>query len=176
MNTAKERNVAVLQGEFRISRDPSEVLMTVLGSCVAACLRDPVAGVGGLNHFLLPGASSTDTKTVKYGLQAMELLINGLIRAGAHRHRLEAKLFGGARLRLGLPDIGRSNGEFALEFLKRERIQYVGGSLGGTQGRKIRYWPVTGAASQFLLAPTEVPVELPPTAPEVIKGGDVTLF
>ncbi len=172
----ESRNLVVLQGEFRISDDPRDILFTILGSCVAACIRDPVAGVGGLNHFLLPGTGRADANTLKYGLHAMELLINALIRAGAQRGRLEAKLFGGARIQIGLPDVGRSNAEFAEEFLRREGLRYVGGSLGGTQGRKIRYRPVTGEARQMLMVGAELPPEpAAPLAPPT-KGGDVTLF
>lgn len=174
-------SVAIVQGEHRVSRDPDTVLMTILGSCVAACIRDPVAGVGGLNHFLLPGGGAgagghlRDPEAVKYGLHAMELLINSLIRAGAQRHRLEAKLFGGACMQAGLPDIGRKNARFAEDFLRAEGIAYVGGSLGGTRGRKIRYWPVSGLARQLLLSPADVPTErlvVPP--PRTV--GEVELF
>jgi chemotaxis protein CheD len=176
MNPDTERTIAIIQGEYHISRDPGDVLVTILGSCVAACIRDPVAGVGGLNHFLLPGGGGSDTNTVKYGLQAMELLINALIRAGAQRNRLEAKLFGGARIQAGLRDIGRSNAEFAEGFLRSEGIRHVGGSLGGSQGRKLRFWPVSGAARQLLLANTELPPEPAIRAPIAQNTGEVTLF
>jgi chemotaxis protein CheD len=97
---------------------------------VAACVRDVDAGIGGMNHFLLPGDASTDG--LRYGVQSMELLINALLRAGARRDRLEAKLFGGARIVAGLSDIGAQNVKFAQRFLADEGIPYAGGSLGGT--------------------------------------------
>ena len=118
-----ERVITLLQGEHAVTGDEAAVLVTVLGSCVAACLRDPVAGLGGMNHFLLPGGGTDARGAVKYGLHAMELLINALIRAGASRGRLEAKLFGGAQMLRGLPDIGRANAAFAEDFLRRERLR-----------------------------------------------------
>lgn len=146
-----ERLKVVIQGEHLISSDPQDVLSTILGSCVAAFLRDPVAGVGGLNHFLLPGNDPNDRNAMKYGLNAMELLINSLIRAGARRDRLEGKLFGGGRMVPGLTDIGAANGRFAEDFLQREGIRNLGGSLGGDHGRKIRVWPVSGKVQQMKL-------------------------
>ncbi len=151
-----EKLRVVIQGEFLISADPADVLSTILGSCVAAFLRDPLAGIGGLNHFLLPGGDASDRTAMKYGLNAMELLINGLVGQGARRERLEAKLFGGGRIIPGLTDVGAANGAFAEEFLRRERITYLGGSLGGDQGRKLRVWPVSGQVQQMRLPATEV--------------------
>ncbi|MFN4155263.1 MAG: chemotaxis protein CheD [Paracoccaceae bacterium] len=151
-----ERLKVVIQGEYLVSSDPQDVLSTILGSCVAAFLRDPVAGIGGLNHFLLPGNDPSDRNAMKYGLNAMELLINSLINAGARRDRLEGKLFGGGRMVPGLTDIGAANGRFAEEFLRREGIRYLGGSLGGDHGRKIRVWPVSGQVQQMKLPAAEV--------------------
>jgi chemotaxis protein CheD len=85
----------VLQGEFRIGTAPEDVLTTVLGSCVATCLHDPVAGLGGLNHFLLPEGGDGRAGSQKFGLNLMELLINALLKAGARRERLVAKLLHG---------------------------------------------------------------------------------
>lgn len=146
-----EQTVIIVQGEYHVSCTPGVVISTLLGSCVAACLHDPVAQLGGMNHFLLPGQDSQDRTALKYGLHAMELLINALIRAGAQRGRLQAKLFGGAHLVHGFPDIGQANATFASDFLRREGIAHLGGSLGGTQARKLRYAPATGRAQQYLL-------------------------
>jgi chemotaxis protein CheD len=85
----------------------------------------------------------------------MELLVNGLLRNGARRERIEAKLFGGARMIAGLTDIGRRNAEFAESFLQREGISYSGGSLGGNHARRIQYWPDSGRARQFLVERAE---------------------
>lgn len=155
-----ERRVHVVQGEFRVTSDPEVVLATILGSCVAACLRDPVAKVGGMNHFLLPGDSDSGTGTdaVRYGVHAMELLVNGILREGARRERLEAKLFGGARMIEGLTDIGTQNAEFAERFLRRERIMLAGGSLRGDRGRRVQFWPVSGRARQMTIEQGEATV------------------
>jgi chemotaxis protein CheD len=148
-----ERRIHVVQGEYFVTEDPGAMLTTILGSCVAACIRDPVARVGGMNHFLLPGDGSSDG--LRYGVQSMELLVNGLLQRGAHRSRLEAKLFGGARVVSGLTDIGDQNAHFAERFLKDEGIAFSGGSLGGGFARRIQYWPTSGRARQMFLAPAE---------------------
>ncbi len=148
---ARDRVIHVIQGEYAVIDAPDAVLTTLLGSCVSACIRDPLAGIGGMNHFLLPGDAANTSTSVKYGVNAMELLINGLLQRGAIRHRLEAKVFGGAHVIANLSDVGRSNAAFALDFLKAESIRCVGQSLGGNQARRIRFWPASGRVSQLLL-------------------------
>ncbi|WP_245759135.1 chemotaxis protein CheD [Tranquillimonas alkanivorans] len=153
------------------------MLVTLLGSCVATCLFDPVARVGGLNHFLLPAGSDNPRQSVRYGAHAMELLINGLLRRGANRHRLKGKLFGGARMVDGLSDIGAANSLFARDFLAKEGIECVGSSLGGVQARKIRFVPTTGAARQMLVERQAVEaVERAPRRPRPPPEDDITLF
>ena len=129
---------------------------TILGSCVAACVRDPVAGVGGMNHFLLPGDKETagvegGPQALRYGVQSMELLLNALYRMGARRERLEVKLFGGARVIDGLSDVGQQNAAFAERFLQAEGITLMGGSLRGERARRIQFWPVSGRVRQMAL-------------------------
>nr|WP_246191244.1 chemotaxis protein CheD [Aureimonas leprariae] len=180
------RRVHIIQGEAKVDTRPDAVMTTLLGSCVAACIRDPAAGVGGMNHFLLPGdGAAGGGQSESYGLYLMELLVNGLMKKGARRHALEAKLFGGARTVGGLSDIGAKNAEFAKRFLEMEGINYVGGSLGGDQGRRIEYWPISGRARQVLMdktaAPTKPAVFAAPTfsvpAPAPASaGGDLELF
>lgn len=165
----------VIQGEYRVSQDSAEVLTTLLGSCVATCLCDPVAGVGGMNHFLLAQGEGAGSMGYRYGLQAMELLINGLIKLGARKSRLEAKLFGGARMDHMLARIGDANAEFALQFLASEGIRCVAQSLGGTQARRVRYIPSTGHARQLLIS-GNLPGEDQVIRPRPLPGGDVTLF
>ena len=148
-----ERRINIVQGEQHVSDDPSVVISTLLGSCVAACMRDPVAGIGGVNHFLLPGDDGGDS--LRHGVHAMELLVNALLRQGARRERLEAKLFGGANLMRGLSDIGGKNAVFAEDFLRKEGIRNIGGSLRGDRGRRIQFWPVSGRARQVLMLPDE---------------------
>jgi chemotaxis protein CheD len=146
---ADRRNVIhVIQGEFHVSADASTVMSTILGSCVAACLFDQRAGVGGMNHFLLPGDDSGGDENLRYGVHAMELLVNGLLKLGARRENMRAKLFGGARMVAGLSDIGAQNAAFANKFLAREGLTCVGSSLGGDHARRIQFWPTTGRARQ----------------------------
>ncbi len=168
-----ERRVNIIQGEYHVTSDAGVVLTTLLGSCVAACLRDPTAGVGGMNHFLLPGGAS-----VECGVHAMELLVNDMLNRGARRERLEAKLFGGARMLRGLTDVGRLNAEFAESFARRERITLSGGSLRGDRGRRIQFWPVSGRARQMIMAASDHQVfatESQPR-PSIPDAGAVELF
>lgn len=146
-----ERRVHVGQGSHQVTGDRSVVFSTILGSCVAACIRDPVLGVGGMNHFLLPEAPGGGAGDRRYGAQAMELLINGLLALGARRERLEAKVFGGARMTTSFNDIGGKNAEFVRRFLQEDGIPIVSQSLGGTLARRIHFTPSTGAAAQHLV-------------------------
>ncbi len=170
-----ERLIHVIQGDYAVARDDSSVLTAILGSCVSACIRDPVAGIGGMNHFLLPEARSGSSEQVLYGAQSMELLINALLKAGARRDRLEAKIFGGARMIAGLSDIGQSNGEFARRFLRDEGIPCLAESIGGTKARRIRFWPASGRARQMLLGNVQSIEPAPPVAPPR-PANDVELF
>lgn len=152
------RRVHVIQGEWKVVTDPDVVLSTILGSCVAACMRDPVAGVGGMNHFLLPGsadAMASGGDATRYGVHLMELLINGLLKQGARRDRLEAKIFGGAKTIARFSNVGEQNALFARQFLTDEGIPIVSESTGGDHGRKLEYWPVSGRARQYALTGVE---------------------
>jgi chemotaxis protein CheD len=139
--------VKLLPGEY-FATDRDMALVTVLGSCVAACLRDPVAGVGGMNHFMLPSDDSAGSlsRSTRYGAYAMEVLINQLMRMGARRERLEAKVFGGGAVVPGLTavNIGRDNAEFAMEYLRAEKIAVSADDLMGTDPRKVYFFPRTG--------------------------------
>lgn len=166
------RTLHVIQGEQAISGLPDDMITTVLGSCVAACLFDPQRQIGGMNHFLLADDTGAHAGDMRFASASMERLVNGLLKQGAERPRLRAKLFGGARMMAGLPDIGRRNGEAAIAFLSGERIPCISMSLGGTAARRIRFWPATGRAQQLLLgAQTEDPVI--PMAP---RAGAIELF
>ena len=160
----------VVQGSFRVGTAPDEVLTTVLGSCVATCLTDPIAGVGGLNHFLLPGdGGARGGQATRYGLHAMELLINALLKRGAKLNRLEAKVFGGANTTRSRFEIGSHNAEFALWFLENEGIALRSRDVGGVRARKLRYWPVSGRAQQMFLPAAATRTERrgkPQSAPE----------
>lgn len=155
----------VHQGTFSVSSDQDEMLTTVLGSCVATCLYDPEAGIGGMNHFLLPDSDGDSSGSRLYGVNLMELLINNLMRMGAERGRLQAKLFGGGMLNGGVWDIGERNATFARKFLKDEGIPVAAESLGGDSGRRVRFWPSTGRAQQNILSGYEEKAAPPKPAP-----------
>lgn len=176
MTLQREKLVNVIQGDFVISEDPAEVLTTVLGSCIAVCMCDPVRKIGGMNHFLLPKREGLEGENVRYGAYAMELLINGLLRQGADRTRIQAKMFGGASMMGNLRDIGASNAAFAKRFLSDEGIPCTAESVGGTSARRIRFWPTNGRVRQLLVtADAEVAAEKPAPIPQP-KQNEITLF
>lgn len=166
----QDSRVNILQGEYYVSGDPRVLVTTLLGSCVAACLHDPLAGVGGINHFLLPGDSG---QSERVGVHLMELLVNGMLKLGASRDRMQAKLFGGAKSFSGLKDIGAANGRFARQFLEREGIAVTAASLGGAAGRRIQYWPASGKARQMFM---ESGFQDPPHAAKLPAGGELEMF
>lgn len=173
----KEKFVNVVQGDFAISAQPAVVLTTVLGSCVAVCLMDRTRGIGGMNHFLLPSGGSEGGSSMRYGTHAMELLINGLLKQGAERSRLEAKVFGGARMNDNLRDIGASNVAFAKDFLLAESIPILSESLLGSLARRIRFWPANGRVRQLLVEGTrDLQPERPPVVPHAPDTSDIVLF
>jgi chemotaxis protein CheD len=124
-------------------------ITTLLGSCVAACLYDPVAKIGGMNHILLPGTMQAGDEglATRYGVHAMELLINRIMKLGGSKQNLRAKVFGGAKMLSfapGVIDIAAMNSEFILEFLKREHIPLEAYSLGGVSAVTVWFEPITG--------------------------------
>ncbi len=138
----------ILPGEF-YATDKDEVIVTVLGSCVAACLLDPIAMVGGMNHFMLPtklGDRDPDVfYAARYGAAAMEYLINNLLHLGAQRDRLVAKAFGGGRVMQGMTsDVGEQNIDFVRQFLRNEDIPLWSEDMGGPYPRKVYFFPHTG--------------------------------
>jgi chemotaxis protein CheD len=132
-------------GEYYITQRDM-VIVTVLGSCVSVCLRDPVARVGGMNHFMLPDRDVDGplSASARYGAYAMEILINQLFALGARRERLEAKVFGAARVLPGMSDIGERNAAFAIKYLKRESIRVLAEDLGSDEPCKIYFFAQTG--------------------------------
>jgi chemotaxis protein CheD len=148
-------HVQLTLGDTYVTSHPEEVLTTILGSCIAACIRDPVAGIGGMNHFLLPDGNAGDRAARCYGVNAMELLINDILKHGGDRRRLEAKLFGGANVVSALTDVGSRNSAFARQFLSDEDIPFVGGDVGGDLARRIQYMPACGIARQALVKVAE---------------------
>lgn len=169
----EERVETVIQGNFRLSSDPKLILSTVLGSCVAVCLFDPRARVGGMNHYLLPQDRRESSGDVKYGTYAMELLINGLLKAGAERAGLVAKIFGGAKMFDNLTDIGAANAAFGLAFLDRENIPILARDLGGVSARRVQFRPAWGTARMLTVPRTEVEEKLTPAK---AAAPDIELF
>ena len=151
--------VKVFPGEFYVTRNPDEILVTVLGSCVSACIRDPILGVGGMNHFMLAngrtGAWGDDLRSARFGNFAMEKLINELIKAGCSRDRMEIKVFGGGNVIDASTPIGSANAEFVLRYLEAEGLRCNAEDLGGTNPRRIHYYPGTGRVVRRLLGTGE---------------------
>ncbi len=172
MTQIQEKTRNIIQGEHAVSGDENLVITTILGSCVAACIYDPVLKIGGANHFLLPDAGAGESD-IRYAAAAMEVLINSLVRAGAQKRRMEAKLFGGARILTNLPDIGRSNALAAEEFLRAEGIPVVARDVGGALARRLRFSPTTGRVRIQRLDPQN---SLPAETPRPARTQQIELF
>lgn len=172
------RRVNIIQGENAVVTEPHVIISTLLGSCVAACLYDPVAKVGGMNHFLLgePGSSHhVAGDQSRYGLHAMELLINDMMKKGAVRNRLRAHLYGGANVVSGLGAIGASNAAFARRFMETEGIEIGHSDLGGSSARKVDFMPFEGRSRCTHVA-GRVAEKAPPPKPAPASGGELELF
>ncbi len=140
--------IKILPGEFYVSQK-DERIETVLGSCISACVRDPVAGVGGMNHFMLPvNKNSQDASELsdanRYGNFAMENLVNALLANGAKRERLEFKLFGGGRIMSSMTNIGWYNIGFAFDYIYTEGFKIISQDIGNIYPRKVLYYPLSG--------------------------------
>lgn len=138
--------VKVLPGEYFVSSDDL-VIMTVLGSCIAACIWDNKMRIGGMNHFMLPDGDGADGSG-RYGSYAMELLINEMIKLGARRETMQAKVFGGGAVMAGFTtmNVGERNTKFVLDYLATERIPVVSQDVLDIHPRKVCFFPVTGKA------------------------------
>jgi chemotaxis protein CheD len=158
----KRWTVKILPGEYYVTRS-DEAITTVLGSCVSACIRDPLANVGGMNHFMLPednsvrepGRRAPVVLSTRYGSHAMESLINDLLKIGAQRQRLEIKLFGGGRVLSAMTDIGARNIDFVTNYLNLEHLPVDAQDVGGELPRKIVYFPTEGKVRVRKLRPIE---------------------
>jgi chemotaxis protein CheD len=175
--------VKVLPGEYFVSSQDL-VIMTVLGSCIAACIWDGATRVGGMNHFMLPDGVAGDGSG-RYGSYAMELLINELIKQGARRETMQAKIFGGAQVMAGFTsmNVGERNTAFVRDYLATERIPVVSQDVMDIHPRKVCFFPVTGKALVKRLAhshPESLAVEErrgnAATLAKSTAGGSVDLF
>ena len=182
----KNNAVKVLPGEFFV-HDEDILILTTLGSCIAACLWDRERRIGGLNHFMLPDCGNTGGTSDggRYGAYAMELLINELIKRGASRTTMEAKVFGGGAVIAGMNslNVGERNTAFVLDYLKTERIAVVSRDVLDVYPRKVCFLPASGKAMVKRLAPTNAEaliaqdrVAAQKAAPANTGGGSIDLF
>ncbi|OQW94745.1 MAG: chemotaxis protein CheD [Beggiatoa sp. IS2] len=152
----------VLPGEFYVTCH-DEILSTVVGSCVSACIRDSVRGIGGMNHFMLPVNSNIDDKwektqvntATRYGNFAMEHMINEILKHGGKRQNLEVKLFGGGRIMTNMANIGQQNIDFVKAYIKLEGLMLLAEDLGDIYPRKILFFPMNGRVRVKKLRATE---------------------
>lgn len=147
--------VKIFSGDWYVTSAEDEMIATILGSCVSACIRDPYVGVGGMNHFLLPSSNdemdNTHSDAARYGLFAMENLINGIMKAGGRKDRLEIKVFGGGNVINNSAQIGSKNAAFIHGFLKNEGYRIASEDLEGDHPRRVHYYPVSGKVMMRLL-------------------------
>ena len=174
------RRIPIIQGEHAVVSEPGVMISTLLGSCVAVCLYDPIAKVGGMNHFLLgepsEGQAVSAIDMQRYGVHAMELLINGMMGKGASRARLRAHIYGGANIISGLGSIGSSNAAFARRFMETEAITIGHCDVGGTLARKVEFLPHDGR-SRCTKVSQQVPETAPVAKPEpAAHRGELELF
>lgn len=186
-DTTTHERVTVMQGQALVSADPRIEFSPVLGSCVALCLFDPVAGLGGINHFLLaePPRFESDprgpthfgfmTIDEHFGTYLMELLVNHMLAHGARRDRLKARLYGGAHVNRTTMPIGSANADFALGFVHREGIALLRSDLCGTRARRVDFRPASGQVRCRQVEDQFAPPDLPTVRP-ARASGDVELF
>ena len=153
--------VKVLPGEFYVSAQ-EEMVSTVLGSCVSACIHDVRRGIGGMNHFMLPEPvgerdswSSTVGRAARYGSDAMEQLINAILKAGGQRADMRVKVFGGGRVLARMSDVGQRNIEFVQRYIAAEKLILVASDLGDVFPRQVQFFPQSGRARVRLLRRTD---------------------
>jgi chemotaxis protein CheD len=179
--------VKIAPGEY-FATTQNTLIVTVLGSCVSVCLRDPVLGIAGMNHFLLPQENYPQgggiSESARYGVYAMEVLINHLLKLGANKNRLEAKVFGGGNVLEGFltVNVGERNAEFVQDYLRMEHIPIIASDLLDVYPRKVYFFPETGRVlvrkiktmhnSTIIDRESEYKLKLRSQA----KSGDVELF
>jgi chemotaxis protein CheD len=172
--------VKILPGEYFVY-DEDIIIMTTLGSCIATCLWDPHARIGGMNHFMLPDAGSGDSDSGRYGYFAMEQLINEMLKMGASRTTLEAKVFGGGAVISGMNtlNVGERNTHFVMDYLKTERIPIVSKDVMDIYPRKVCFFPQSGKAMVKRLAasnPDAIVAQDRLAAQKAAAGGSIDLF
>ncbi|QYZ66543.1 MAG: chemotaxis protein CheD [Gammaproteobacteria bacterium (ex Lamellibrachia satsuma)] len=140
----------ILPGEYYVTTN-DEIITTVLGSCVSACIWDTVFGIGGMNHFMLPlsdsgswGGSDLVSTSTRYGNYAMEHMINDILRHGGHRPNLSVKIFGDGKIISGMSDVGEKNIQFIREYIEQEQLRLLGEDVGDIYPRKVVFYPASG--------------------------------
>ena len=185
----KRKSYEIYAGEYFVTSEKNIVIQTLLGSCVAACLQDDINQITGINHFMLPGQSRSKelryNDDYRYGINSMEILINTMMKKGAQRKNLKAKVFGGGRvLQNSLNRVSKSNVKFIKEFLEMEEIPLLNHDLGGIVGRKIILLPdsfkvylkkieITSLSSQTIEREKEL---LEKSKEEKDQSGELTMF
>jgi chemotaxis protein CheD len=195
--TRNQYAAKILPGEYYVTVE-SEVITTVLGSCISACVRDPVFGVGGMNHFMLPQSSGREhdswtdslvSASARYGNVAMEHLITDIQKFGGVRENLEVKITGGGKVLAIMSDVGRRNIQFVREYIRTEGLRLLAEDVGDVYPRKVLYDPRTGRVQVKKLRTLHNDtifkreeqymtrlVEPPQRASQEVFGGDVELF
>ena len=142
----------ILPGEYYVTTN-EEIIATVLGSCISVCIRDAIAGIGGMNHFMLPENNNKDDdswkynsvdRAARYGTDAMEHLINDILKNGGKKQRLEFKVTGGGKIMKNMTDVGKKNISFIKNYLETEGFTPISVDIGSIYPRKVRYFPQTG--------------------------------
>ncbi len=148
--TTDRHAAKILPGEFYVTTN-DELIVTVLGSCISACIRDTVMNIGGMNHFMLPSNSRGDgtwgkdaSNATRYGTFAMEHLINEILKNGGSKKHFEIKLVGGGKILAQMTDVGKRNISFIHNFIKTEGLKVIKEDLGDIYPRKVRYFPMSG--------------------------------
>jgi chemotaxis protein CheD len=171
----------LLPGDYYVTTH-DEMVFTVLGSCVSACIRDRALGIGGMNHFMLPenasdGSSAwgkTASAATRYGNVAMERLVNDILKAGGKKQNLEVKLVGGGRVLDAMTDIGARNIQFVREFVAAEGYKIIGEDLGSVHPRKVMYHPMSGDARVKKLGNREAGADLVAREKSYLRRIDTT--
>ncbi|SDW89352.1 chemotaxis protein CheD [Albimonas donghaensis] len=180
------RAISVLPGHHDVTQETDVAVTTLLGSCVAACIRDVDKGIGGLNHFLLPGEdrSEAGARSARYGVHAMEVLINDILKRGGQKSRMEAKVFGGANvIDVSAKDtVGIRNAQFVKDYLRSEGIRLAASDTGGDRARRVYFFPSSGRVSVLRLPASETrtmrrtETQLERKVQQAPRGGGVELF
>lgn len=172
------RRLTIVQGEHAVAAEPGVTIQTVLGSCIAVCLVDPLRRVGGMNHFLLgePQSVVKGADLSRYGIHAMELLVNAMMRHGCQRRQLRAHLYGGATMIEGLGDIGARNIAFARNFCRTEGLDIRHEDVGGRHARRIEFLPFDGRSRCRTVCEPVAELAPVPLLDPTAQAGELELF